>query len=184
MTTEQPVANKEQHLRMSDANPDQHRLPLNIGMEPEQLQSSADILNRYLADVVVLYIKTRNYHWNVTGPVFRSLHKLFEEQYEALDEIMDLTAERVRQLGVFALGSMHQFEHIERISEETTGVPHWKEMVRRLLSDHETLIRYLREGIETCQEKNNDAGNADVLTGFMEQHEKMAWMLRSFVDSE
>jgi starvation-inducible DNA-binding protein len=184
MATKTNTADNEQHLRVSDANPDSHRLPLNIGMEPKQLQSSADILNRYLADVVVLYIKTRNYHWNVTGPTFRSLHKLFQEQYEELDEIMDTTAERVRQLGVFALGSMRQFEHIERIDEETAGVPHWKEMVSKLVSDHETIIRYLRENIDKCQEENNDAGNADVLTAFMEQHEKMAWMLRSFIDSE
>lgn len=153
----------------------------NIGLSEHERTGSGELLNRLLADIVVLYIKTRNYHWNVTGPTFGSLHQLFETQYEELDVIMDETAERARMMGAYALGSMRQYERLERIHEEVDGVPDWQEMVRRLLADHETVIRNTRAAIDKAETDYHDAGTADYLTGVLEKHEKMAWMLRSYL---
>jgi starvation-inducible DNA-binding protein len=153
---------------------------LNIGLKDSQLQPVVDILNRLLADEVVLYIKTRNYHWNVVGPQFSELHKFFESQYDELDEIMDEVAERARALGGRAAGSMAEFLKLARL-KESSGSLEAKAMLTGLLADHETLIRALREDVAAVGDKHGDVGTQDFLTGLMEQHEKMAWMLRAYL---
>ena len=126
----------------------------------------------------MLYAKTRNYHWNVTGSNFAEMHKFFEGQYEQLDEMMDEVAERVRMLGHYSLGSLNAFAKVTRLTEgqDESSTP---KMIQNLLDDHETIIREVRNDIETVTDKYKDAGTADFLTGIMESHEKMAWMLRA-----
>lgn len=153
----------------------------NIGLDEKDRSGSATLLNHLLSDEFLLYTKTRNYHWNVTGRDFYELHKFFEAQYEALDEIMDEVAERVRSLGHFAFGTMEQFGKFSRLKESTADTTSAGDMLQHLLNDHETIIRKLREDQQTAAERYHDAGTSDFLTGLMEQHEKMAWMLRSFL---
>ena len=149
----------------------------NIGLNETQRRAVVDILNRLLADEVLLYIKTRNYHWNVVGPQFSELHKFFESQYDELDEIMDEVAERARALGGKAAGSMSEFLKLARLKEAAGGDA--RKMIAELLGDHESVIRSLREDLAAVGEKHGDAGTNDFLTGLMEQHEKLAWMLRA-----
>lgn len=151
----------------------------NIGLKPNALTGVVEILRPLLADEFVLYTKTRNCHWNVTGPQFYDLHKFFEAQYEELDEIVDEVAERTRSLGGRAEGSLTEFLKSTRLKELTGATPTAPQMAELLLADHEAIIRFLREDLETCHSKYNDAGTQDFLTGMMEQHEKMAWMLRA-----
>jgi len=152
-----------------------------IGLAPEQRAGVVAILGALLADEYVLYTKTRNYHWNVAGPQFNDLHKFFEAQYEELNAIVDDTAERARALGGQALGTMKEFLDQTRLEEEPGVRPEAREMLGRLLADHEAIVRTLRRDLETCQGALGDAGTADFLTGLMEKHEKMAWMLRAFL---
>lgn len=154
----------------------------NLGIESKGREAVCEILNQLLADEVVLYLKTRNYHWNVTGPHFHDLHKLFESQYEELDTIMDEVAERARALGGQAQASACEFAERTRIPEHPGKFPKAEKMLANLLEDHEAIVRFLRESIETTQNKHGDAGTADFLTGLMEQHEKMAWMLRATIE--
>lgn len=150
----------------------------NIGLNEEARRGVAAILNRTLADEYVLYTKTRNYHWNVVGPRFNDLHKFFEAQYEVIDDAIDEIAERARALGEPAAGTLAEFLRLARLSEATPAAND-NQMIANLLADHESLIRSLRQDLETCASKFQDAGNQDVLTGLMEEHEKMAWMLRA-----
>ena len=129
----------------------------------------------------MLYTKTRNYHWNVIGLQFNDLHKFFESQYEALDDIVDEVAERARSLGGRAAGTLEEFRKTARLGEEPGVVPAARDMIATLLADHEALTRTLRADVDTVTNKFNDVGTADFLTGLLEQHEKMAWMLRSFL---
>jgi starvation-inducible DNA-binding protein len=153
---------------------------MNIGLNETQRKPVIDILNRLLADEVLLYVKTRNYHWNVTGPQFSELHKFFEAQYDELDEIMDEVAERARALGGRAAGSMGEFLKQARL-KESTGSIEARSMIAELLADHETLVRAVREDAAAAGDKYADAGTENFLVGLMEQHEKMAWMLRAYV---
>ncbi len=152
-----------------------------IGISEQNRQKVAGILNELLADEYLLYTKTRNYHWNVTGPNFSELHKFFESQYEALDEIIDDTAERARSLGEKSLGTLGEFLKHARLKEFPGDIPEAKKMLTNLLDDHEEIINLLREDLVSCTEKYKDAGSGDFLTGLMEKHEKMAWMLRAFL---
>lgn len=152
----------------------------NIGIPENDLLEVAKILNVLLADEFTLYAKTRNYHWNVVSPSFSEMHKFFEEQYEQLDEIMDSVAERVRMLGHFALGSLSAFLKETNLTEGDDDTDAIK-MVQNLLDDHETIIREIRKNINAVNDKYHDAGTADFITGVMEAHEKMAWMLRSYL---
>jgi starvation-inducible DNA-binding protein len=153
---------------------------MNIGLNDSQRKPVVDILNRLLADEVLLYLKTRNFHWNVVGPQFSELHKFFEAQYDELDEIMDAVAERARALGGRAAGSMGEFLKYARLRESTSNIDA-KAMIAELLGDHETLIRALREDAAATGDRHGDAGTEDFLVGLMEQHEKMAWMLRAYL---
>jgi starvation-inducible DNA-binding protein len=152
----------------------------NIGIPENHLQPLATILNTLLADEYVLYTKTRNYHWNVTGPQFMDLHKFFESQYEQLDETIDNVAERSRSLGHYALGSLKQFLEITRLTEGEPATDS-DQMLRNLLNDHETIIRILRTDVAVTADQHKDAGTSDFLTGLLEQHEKMAWFIRSYL---
>ncbi|MFO7322191.1 MAG: DNA starvation/stationary phase protection protein [Chloroflexota bacterium] len=153
------------------------QLKIDIGLTDEQRQGSIEILNTTLCDLHVLYIKTRNYHWNVVGPHFYSLHGLFEEQYNTLAESIDLIAERIRMAGGIAMGSMEEFIRNSRLKEHKGEPPNARDMVLDLLHDHEMMVRCLRQDIETLDSEYNDVTNADVLTAQAEIHEKMAWML-------
>ena len=153
-----------------------------IGLRDAERQGVIAILNTLLADEYLLYTKTRNYHWNVTGPQFNDLHKFFETQYEALDDIVDEVAERARSLGGRAAGSLEEFRKLARLGEDVGKVPAARDMLAALLADHEALARSLRADVDTVTDKHKDTGTADFLTGLLEQHEKMSWMLRSFLE--
>ncbi|MCC7430002.1 DNA starvation/stationary phase protection protein [bacterium] len=153
----------------------------NIGISDSNRESVIKMLNVLLSDEFVLYTKTRNYHWNIVGHSFNDLHKFFEGQYEALDEIIDEVAERSRALGGFALGSLKDFLANTRLSETSDQVTDFRTTVTNLLNDHETIICNLRNELVACAEDFGDHGTSDFLTGLMEQHEKMAWMLRAFL---
>lgn len=159
-------------------------MKLDTGMALKDTENVVDILNTLLADEVVLYTKTRNYHWNVTGPQFNELHKFFESQYDALSGIVDDVAERARALGGKAAGTLKEYLQLARLKEYPGKYPEARAMISNLLSDHETIVKSLRVDLETCQNKYHDAGTADFLTGLMEQHEKMAWMLRAFLEGK
>lgn len=152
-----------------------------IGIADDMRRGVVEILSTLLADEYVLYTKTRNYHWNVVGMQFNDLHKFFEAQYEALDEVIDEVAERARSLGGRALGTLAEFSERTRLKEEPKKAPEAKQMLANLLADHETLVRELRADLQTAMDKFGDVGTSDFLTGLMEKHEKMAWMLRSFL---
>lgn len=157
-------------------------MKIQIGLNEKNREGAVKILNRLLSDEYVLYTQTRNYHWNVTGSDFNELHKFFESQYEALDEIIDDVAERARALGGNSLGTLKEFLQETRLEEFPAGNPNARKMISNLLKDHESVIQSLREDLVTCAEKYGDAGTSDFLTGLMEQHEKMAWMLRAFLE--
>ncbi len=153
----------------------------NIGLSEESREAVCKILNTLLADEYVLYTKTRNYHWNVRGHQFNDLHKFFQEQYEQLAEIIDEVAERVRMLGGRSNGSLTEFIKTSRLKETPGEFPDSLTMVEKLLNDHESIIRTTREDVDACDERYDDVGTSDFLTGIMELHEKNAWMLREFL---
>jgi starvation-inducible DNA-binding protein len=157
---------------------------VSIGLNQQQRQGAVDILSRLLADEYILYTKTRNYHWNVVGPQFSDLHKFFEAQYEAIDEFIDEVAERARTLGGHAVGTLAEFKQLGRLKEEPGRRPAARQMLQDLLADHEAVIQVLRRDLQTVMERHGDAGTSDFLTGLMERHEKMAWMLRAFLEGK
>ena len=138
-------------------------------------------LNTLLADEYVLYTKTRNAHWNASMSGFYELHKFLGIQYKLLDVMIDDIAERIRSLGHFALGSMKDFLCVTHISEDNHDFGNSTEIIRTLVADHETIIRVIRTKIIPTSNKYKDHGTIDFVTGLMEQHEKMAWMLRAFL---
>lgn len=150
-----------------------------IGLKDEDRKGVGHLLNEVLCDEYVLYTKTRNYHWNVTGPGFAALHKLFERQYRSLDVIADDVAERARAMGAWAVGTLAEFKKRATIEEAPGRYPDAEEMTQELAADHETIIRHLRNDVATCERKYNDAGTASFLTELLVKHEKMAWMLRA-----
>ena len=156
----------------------------NIGLADKDREGVVKILNTVLADEYVLYTKTKNYHWNVVGPQFHDLHKFLDAQYEELADIVDDVAERARSLGGPALGTLGEFLKQTRLKEQPGQYPGAREMIANLLADHEALIRTLRVDLETCVERYHDIGTNDFLTGLMEKHEKMAWMLRACLEGK
>ena len=157
-------------------------MKIGIGVPDRDRESVGRLLNDLLADEYVLYTKTRNYHWNVVGPQFSELHKFFEAQYEELNGIVDEAAERVRALGGWPRSTLSEFLKSTRLKEHPDEHPDAKGMVANLLADHETVVRNLRTGSAACAEKFGDVGTSDFLTGLMERHEKMAWMLRAMLE--
>jgi DNA-binding ferritin-like protein (oxidative damage protectant) len=150
-----------------------------IGIKPEDLAQVAHSLNRILADEHVLYIKTRNAHWNVEGPDFYAQHKFFEEQYGQLEEMIDDVAERVRSLGHYAVATMKEFLKLTHLTEQSREKNDSLGFIKELMEDHETIIIHLRENINRFANDWHDLGTSDFITGLMETHEKMAWMLRA-----
>jgi starvation-inducible DNA-binding protein len=153
---------------------------IDIGIAAKDRQQIADGLARLLADSYTLYLKTHNFHWNVTGPMFNTLHLMFEGQYTELATAVDLIAERIRALGVPAPGSYAQFTKLTSIKEET-AVPAALEMVRQLVEGQETVARTAREAFPAA-EKASDQATMDLLTQRLQVHEKNAWMLRSLLE--
>ena len=157
-------------------------MKVNIGISDKNRQAVAKILSVLLSDEYVLYTKTRKYHWNVTGLQFNDLHKFFESQYETLNDIVDDVAERARSLGSISFGTLTEFLKYTRLKEKPGQNPNAQGMIQDLLTDHEAVIRSLRVDLEACAHEYQDMGTSDFLTGLMEQHEKMSWMLRSFLE--
>ncbi|MEM9516959.1 MAG: Dps family protein [Actinomycetota bacterium] len=154
-------------------------LPIDIGIAEAERTAIAAELAKVLADTYTLYLKTHNYHWNVTGPMFNTLHLMFEEQYNELWVAVDLLAERMRSLGEFAPGSYSAFAELTSI-DEATSVPMAEDMIRDLVRGHEAVARTARSAFTTA-DGANDQPTADLLTQRLEVHEKTAWMLRSMV---
>jgi starvation-inducible DNA-binding protein len=152
----------------------------NIGLDSDVRHSVVEILNKTLANEVVLTLKTRGAHWNVSGVGFIELHILFDSQYKQLNDISDEIAERVRMLGGVAIGSLAEFVKYTQMEEQPGVVPD----IMRLLADHETSIRYLREDAKLCTDEFEDEGTFELLVSVMRLHEKMAWMLRSYIENE
>ncbi len=154
-------------------------MSINTGLKAENRSEIVAGLSKLLADTYTLYLKTHNYHWNVTGPMFNTLHVMFEEHYTELAVAVDVIAERIRALGEFAPGSYHAFSKLTDIKEETE-VPEATQMIKNLLDSHETIIRHARKLI-TSDVIEGDEVSADILTQRMDFHEKTAWMLRSLL---
>ena len=152
---------------------------IQIGISTEQRENIAGGLAKLLADSYTLYLKTHNYHWNVTGPMFSTLHQMFEEQYTELATAVDEIAERIRALGVKAPGSYVAFAKLTSIEEET-GDPTAEQMIERLVIAQETVVRTAREVFSIASDAD-DEPTADLLTQRMQVHEKNAWMLRSLL---
>jgi len=152
----------------------------NIGISDKNSKESAAILNKILADEFLLYTKTRNYHWNVEGDRFMTLHLFYESQYNELEIFIDETAERVRQIGHYAQARLKDFiAQSQLVEQEYTNDQ--AVQLKNLLDDHEAIIRFLRLHIDVFTNDFKDLGNADYITGLMEKHEKMAWFLRSYL---
>ncbi|MDZ7962141.1 MAG: Dps family protein [Aulosira sp. DedQUE10] len=155
-------------------------LPLNIGIDDASRAKIAEGLSRLLADTYTLYLKTHNFHWNVTGPMFQTLHLMFETQYTELALAVDLIAERIRALGYPAPGTYSEYVKLSSIPE-TPGVPKATEMIRLLVEGQESVARTARSVFPVVDEVN-DEPTADLLTQRMQVHEKTAWMLRSLLE--
>lgn len=153
----------------------------NIGISETNSKKVANELNKILADEMVLYIKTLKTHWNIIGKDFHALHIFLDEQYHSLQSIIDSVAERIRKVGHFSNGSMQEFQKDASIKELTETGPIKEAKLAELASDHEDLIRRMRKLIDDFEEKYDDAGSADFITGIMREHEEMAWMLRASV---
>src|SRR5690554_2643698 len=154
-------------------------MAIDIGISAEEREKIAEGLARLLADTYTLYLKTHNYHWNVTGPLFNTLHAMFEEQYTELAKAVDEIAERIRALGHFSPGSYKAFAKLASVEEEE-GVPSAEEMIRQLVIGQETVARTARE-IFPAADEAGDEPTVDLLTQRMQVHEKNAWMLRSML---
>jgi starvation-inducible DNA-binding protein len=150
-----------------------------IGISKDNLAQVAHTLNGFLADEFLLYLKTRNAHWNIEGPDFHAMHKFFEAQYEQLDEIMDDVAERIRVLGHYAPATLKSYLELTHLTEQAREKNDSAGFIKELLGDHESIIIRLRESVNKFANELNDSGTSDFITGLMETHEKMAWMLRA-----
>ncbi|MCB9073008.1 MAG: DNA starvation/stationary phase protection protein [Bdellovibrionaceae bacterium] len=155
-------------------------MKIDIGIPEKDRVEIAKGLSRLLADSYTLYLKTHNFHWNVTGPMFQTLHIMFETHYTELATAVDLIAERIRALGVYAPGSYNQFNDLTSIEEETT-VPPAIDMIKKLVKGHETVAKTARS-IFPVAEQGQDEATIDLLTQRIQLHEKTAWMLRSLLE--
>jgi starvation-inducible DNA-binding protein len=155
-------------------------MEVNIGIDVKEREKIAHGLSRLLADTYTLYLKTHNFHWNVTGPMFNALHLMFETQYNELALAVDLVAERIRALGLPAPGSYREFSKMTSI-RESEGSPDATEMIRQLVEGQETVVRTARSVFPDA-DAAHDEPTADLLTQRMQVHEKVAWMLRSLLE--
>jgi starvation-inducible DNA-binding protein len=155
----------------------------NLGISEKSIGLSTKILNHTLADQSVLLMKTRKAHWDIRGPQFYSLHLLWEQQYEKLQELVDEIAERVRMLGQYPIGTLGEAMKESSLTEDTPPFIEATQAVTSLNRDHEELCRMLREGVAKLESvASEDAGTIDLLTRVLEEHEKMAWMLGAFLE--
>jgi starvation-inducible DNA-binding protein len=157
-------------------------MQIDIGIAKKDRQEIAQGLGHLLADTYTLYLKTHNFHWNVTGPMFQTLHLMFETQYNELALAVDLIAERIRSLGAPAPGTYAEFAKLSSI-RETTGVPRAREMIKQLVEGQEAVVRTARK-LFPLVEKAADEATADLLTQRIQLHEKTAWMLRALLEKE
>jgi len=155
-------------------------MKVNIGITEKNRQAVAAALNELLADEHILYNKTRNYHWSIEGPSFMEFHKLYESQYSELAEIIDEIAERIRTIGHFAEGRLKEIVKLSNLDEPAAPTDQASQ-IANLTDDHEIVINKLRKVIKDFDEKYKDIGSSDFVTGLLKQHEKMAWMLRSYL---
>jgi len=172
--------NPESPKKVSTENQDN----LNTGISKENSKKVAEALNEVLADEFVLYTKTLNFHWNIEGRDFHALHLFLDEQYNQLQTIIDSVAERIRKVGHFATGSMKEFLGNTSLKEHSGAASVSETMLEQLVSDHDAIIRKTRKLIDEFEEKYDDAGSSDFITGIMKEHEKMAWMLRASVPNQ
>ncbi len=154
---------------------------MDIGIKDKDRKAISEGLSRLLADTYTLYLKTHNFHWNVTGPMFQTLHLMFETQYNELALAVDLIAERIRALGYPAPGTYREYARLSSI-EETAGVRKAEKLIRLLVEGQEAVVRTARSVIPLAG-KVNDEATADLLTQRMQLHEKNAWMLRSLLET-
>lgn len=154
--------------------------PINIGISEKDRQKIAEGLSRLLADTYTLYLKTHNFHWNVTGPMFQTLHLMFEAQYNELSLAVDAVAERIRTLGFPAPGTYKEYSQLTSI-DEAEGVPAAEDMIKELVAGQEAVVRTARS-VFPLADAANDEPTADLLTQRMQIHEKTAWMLRSLLN--
>lgn len=157
-----------------------NQMNMDIGIPESDRKKIVDGLSRLMADSYTLYLKTHNFHWNVTGPMFQTLHLMFETQYTELATAVDLIAERIRALGYPAPGTYHEFSKLTSI-KEPTGVPQAKDMIRQLVEGQEAVVRTARS-VFPAVDAAHDEATADLLTQRMQLHEKTAWMLRSLLE--
>jgi starvation-inducible DNA-binding protein len=153
----------------------------NIGISEKNVKNVTTLLTSILADAMILYTKTRKAHWNVSGESFMELHKLFEGQYKQLEEAIDEIAERIGKLGEKTIGTLQEFMKHSSLKEYPGKYGSSKELIKELLSDHESVAVQLRKGIEDCSGKYKDAGTADFLTDLLKEHETIAWILRRYL---
>jgi starvation-inducible DNA-binding protein len=168
-------------LRVAPPSGSRQAPRINIGIEDEDRAAIAEGLSRVLADTYTLYLTTHNFHWNVTGPHFNSLHAMFMEQYTELWNSTDVIAERIRALGHYAPGSYAEFSRIATVPDVPPEPPRATEMVRILVQGHETVSRIAREFIPVAEEAGDDP-TADMLTARCTVHDQTAWMLRSLLE--
>ena len=154
-------------------------MQIDIGIAEKDRKDIAEGLSRVLADSYTLYLKTHNFHWNVTGPMFNTLHLMFEGQYQELALAVDLLPERIRALGLPAPATFSEFERLSSIKEEP-GVPGAQDMIKKLVQGHESVVRTAR-GMWAAADKAQDQPTLDLLTQRIQVHEKTAWMLRSLL---
>lgn len=154
-------------------------MPIDTGLDKTDRSASVEALRKVLGETYALYFKTHGYHWNVTGPRFKSLHELFMQQYTELWQALDELAERIRALGEFAPGSSDEIASYATIKPDN-GVPDAEDMINNLVRGHETIARVAREGVEAAEE-GDDVVTADLLTQRAAAAEKAAWMLRASV---
>ena len=155
-------------------------MKIDIGIKKSDREDIADGLSRLLADTYTLYLKTHNFHWNVTGPMFQTLHLMFETQYTELALAVDAIAERIRSIGFPAPGTYKQYVELSSIKEDE-GIPKAEDMIRLLVEGQEAVVRTARS-LYPVVEKANDEATADLLTQRIQLHEKTAWMLRSLLE--
>lgn len=177
---EQGDRSLNQPALFNTGDPLMQTLPIEIGIDEKSRQGIAEGLSRLLADTYSLYLKTHNFHWNVTGPMFQTLHTMFEQQYMELATAVDEIAERIRALGYPAPGTYSAYAQLTSI-EEPEGVPNAEEMIRQLVKGQEAVVRTARSVFPVVEEAN-DEPTADLLTQRMQIHEKTAWMLRSLLE--
>lgn len=173
----QKVIGKNENQQKDNENADN----LNTGISASDSAGVAEALNKVLADEFVLYTKTLNFHWNIEGRDFHALHLFLDDQYHQLQIIIDSVAERIRKVGHFATGSMQEFLDAASLKEHSGNASVSEQMIAELAADHDAIIRNTRKLVDEFDQKYDDAGSSDFITGIMKEHEKMAWMLRASV---